>query len=61
MLLPRVKRMFFESLTSRSISGYSIDHNTFTNVPRDVQELLPQGHPTSIEEEIQMNGLKLGA
>jgi hypothetical protein len=33
--------------------------SNYENTPKDLQEVLPEGHPLSLEDELKVKGLKI--
>ena len=52
------KRNYFQC-NSRSISGYEMNQTNYENTPKDVQEVIPEGQPLSLEDELEVKGLKI--
>jgi hypothetical protein len=33
--------------------------SNYENTPKDLQEVIPEGHPQSLEDELEVKGLKI--
>lgn len=59
LLLLKQENRKYISVNFRSISGYEMKQSNYQNIPKDVQEVVAEGQPLSLEDELEVKGLKI--